>query len=147
MQQHVSNRFNQLKDHLLRINKCPPPEHNGAMIKARRIELFYDLYGITGVERSNKCIELLEEHNYPFLYFDPSVCSPALVFLISQVREKRFFHSAISSTVNYLLFTFAAVSAMNVLGRGHDESTYPRRSHRVGVCGGTQFRCEVELTT
>jgi hypothetical protein len=59
MQQRVSNRFNKLKDYLLRINKCPPPEHNGATIKARRIELFYDLCGLTGVERTNECVELL----------------------------------------------------------------------------------------
>lgn len=73
------------------------------MIKARHIELFYNLYGLTGAERSSKCVELLEEYKYLFFYLDPSVCSPALVSLISQVR-KRIFHGTILSTVNYLLF-------------------------------------------
>jgi hypothetical protein len=56
------------------------------------------------MECSSKCVELLEEHKFPFLYPDPSVCCPALMLLISQVRKKRFFHDAILSTVNYLLF-------------------------------------------
>src|SRR5438046_6959062 len=86
------------------MNKCPSPEHKGTMIKARRIGLFYGLYGLTGMECSSKCVELLDEHKFPFLYPDPSVCCPALVLLISQVRKKRFFHGVILSTINYLLF-------------------------------------------
>ena len=74
------------------------------MIKVRRIEFFYDLYGFTGAESSSKCIELLEEHKFPFLYPNPSVYCPALMLLISQIRKMRFFHGAILSTVNYLLF-------------------------------------------
>jgi hypothetical protein len=66
------------------------------------------------VERSSKCVELLEEHKFPFLYPDPSVCCPPLVLLISQVRKKRFFHGVILSTVNYLLF-----NSHNSLGYKH----------------------------
>jgi hypothetical protein len=82
--------------------------------KARCIVLFYGLYGLTGAKCSSKCVELLEEHKFPFLYPDPSVCCPALVLLISQVRKKRFFHGAFLSTVNYLLF-----NSHNSLGYKH----------------------------
>jgi hypothetical protein len=85
------------------------------MIKARRIELFYDLYGLTGAECSSKCVKLLEEYKFLFLYPDSSVYYPTLVLLISQVRKKRFFHDVILSTINYLLF-----NSHSNLGYKHD---------------------------
>ena len=117
------------------------------MIKARRIEFFYDLYGLTGVERSSKCVELLEEHKFPFLYPDPSVCCPVLVLLISQVRKKRFFHGAILSTVNYLLFNSRSSLGYKHVAEGTMMSQLIPEGVIAWVCVVVQFCCEVELTT
>lgn len=86
------------------MHKSTAPDSTGATVRARRIELFYGLHGLSGSERSKKCIELLEDKKYPFLYPDPSVNSPASVSLILQVRKKRFFHGAILSSMYYFLF-------------------------------------------
>src|SRR5271155_278247 len=86
------------------MHKSTAPDSTGATVRAHRIELFYGLYGLSGSERSIKCIELLEDKRYLFLYPDPSVSSPALASLILQVCKKRFFHYAILSSVHYFLF-------------------------------------------
>src|SRR5579862_4081275 len=86
------------------MNKYPSLEHKDIMIKVRRIEFFYDLYGFIGVKCSSKCVELLEEYKFPFLYSDPLIYCSVLMLLISQIHKKRFFHGVILSIVNYLLF-------------------------------------------
>ena len=129
------------------MNKCPSLEHKGAMIKVHRIELFYDLYGLTGAECSSKCVELLEEHKFPFLYPDPSVCCPALVLLISQVRKKRFFHGAILSTVNYLLFNSRSSLGYKHIAEEVTMSQLIPEEVIIWMCVMVQFCCEIELTT
>jgi hypothetical protein len=75
------------------MHKSTAPDSNGATVRARRIELFYGLHGLSGSERSIKCIELLEDKKYPFLYPDPLVSSPPLschVANITGTQEKIF---------------------------------------------------------
>ena len=86
------------------MHKSTAPDSTGATIRAGRIELFYGLHGLSGSECSKKCIELLEDKKYLFLYPDPSISSPTLVSLILQVCKKRFFHGAILSSMHYFLF-------------------------------------------
>jgi len=72
------------------MHKSTAPNHNGTTIKARRIKLFYGLHGLSGFERSIKCINLLEDKKYLFLYPDPSVSRPLGVADITDLQEKIF---------------------------------------------------------
>jgi hypothetical protein len=82
VQQRLYNKFGKLKEYLLTVPKSFMLDENGVAIKARRIELFYGLQGLTGYDLSNRCAELLEDRKFRFLYPDPSVCCPSVALLI-----------------------------------------------------------------
>ena len=83
MQQRLSNKFGKLKEYLLAVPKSSMPDGNGVTVKARRIELFYGLQGLTGYDLGNRCAELLEDRKFRFLYPDPSVCCPSVGLLMA----------------------------------------------------------------
>jgi len=87
----------------------------------------------------------LEDHKYPFLYPDPSVCFPGLLLVISQVRKKRFLHGAFWAPYIIYSSTLVPVSATKqVAGRAMMSQLIPEGV--IGwVCGSTQFHYNVEV--